>query len=438
MHSQTIHTLPTIGDQAAGTAPGIESRNGHPAAASHAHLLDNVLILEHFAEDDAAVVRPASDAEDVDKVVHTCLQVGARAISLAEANLDAAVVERSFETMVDRLGQQLADTATSVHDTTHALLDAEDGALAAALTGWRTEVENTLGEAFDEDSKKSVIGKLDRVLEQARDAQVEAVRRLIDPHDEDGPLARQRREILKAVKEESAAIKTAVADVSEKIAVRRAEAELLERTAIKGIAFEDLVHAQVAAIVEPLGDIAEQTGLAVGASGSKKGDEVVTLNPEDVRGHGARYVLEAKDRKLGLSAILAELDEGQTNREALASVAVFSSASNCPSVGPFSYHGTRALVVLDKEDPDPGPLHLACLWARWAVRRQLAEQHDGVDVDRVEALIAEASRSLDRLATIRRCHTTARNKIQEASDQVGDLVGEVTDVLARLRQEIDQ
>lgn len=237
MQTQNIHTLPTIGDNTAGTTPGIESRNGHPAAAGDARILDDVLILEHFAEDDGVVVRLAGDAEDIDTVVHTCLQVGARAISLAEANLDAAVVERSFETMVDRLGQQLTDTATSVHDTTHALLDAEDGALTAALAGWRTEVESTLGEAFDEDSKKSVIGKLDRVLEQARDAQVEAVRRLIDPHDEDGPLARQRREILKAVKEESAAIKTAVADVSEKIAVRRAEAELLERTAIKGIAF---------------------------------------------------------------------------------------------------------------------------------------------------------------------------------------------------------
>lgn len=96
------------------------------------------------------------------------------------------------------------------------------------------------------------------------------------------------------------------------------------------------------------------------------------------------------------------------------------------------------MVVLDKEDPDPGALRLACLWARWTVRRQLAEEHDGIDVDRVEALIAEASRSLDRIATIRRCHTTARNKIQEASDQVGDLVSELGDILARLRQEIDQ
>lgn len=32
---------------------------------------------------------------------------------------------------------------------------------------------------------------------------------------------------------------------------------------------------------------------------------------------------------------------------------------------------------------------LACLWARWTARRQLTEDHEGIDTERVEALIAE-------------------------------------------------
>lgn len=326
----------------------------------------------------------------------------------------------------------------AVLDTTHALLDGEDGALAGALTKWLADVEGALDETFDEDSKKSAIGKLERLLEHAQEAQVSAVRRLVDPHDEDGPLARQRREILKAVKEETSAIKAAVAEVSEKIAVRKAEAELLEHTAIKGAAYEDTVHAELARIVEPYGDIAEQAGTTSGVTGGKKGDEVVTLNPDETRGHGARYVLEIKDRKLGLSAILAELDEAQANRGALASIAVFSRDANCPAAGPFTYHGTRALAVLDKDDPDPGALRLACLWARWTTRRQLADDHVGVDTERIEALIAEGSRALDRLASIRRCHTAARNKIQEAGSQVDDLGSELDGILTRLRSELQR
>lgn len=412
--------------------------NGHQLKELHALLHDETLVLDGFTETDPAVVRLVGAAEDTESAVHSCLQVGARAIDLAQVNLDTAVVERSFDAMVDRLGHQLGETVTRVHDTTHALLDGEDGALAGALTKWLADVEGALDETFDEDSKKSAIGKLERLLEHAQEAQVSAVRRLVDPHDENGPLARQRREILKAVKEETSAIKAAVAEISEKIAVRKAEAELLEHTAIKGAAYEDTVHAELARIVEPYGDIAEQAGTTSGVTGGKKGDEVVTLNPDETRGHGARYALEIKDRKVGLSAILAELDEAQANRGALASIAVFSRDANCPAAGPFTYHGTRALAVLDKDDPDPGALRLACLWARWTTRRQLADDHAGVDTERIEALIAEGSRALDRLASIRRCHTAARNKIQEAGSQVDDLGSELDGILTRLRSELQR
>ena len=148
-------------------------------------------------------------------------------------------------------------------------------------------------------------------------------------------------------------------------------------------------------------------------------------------------MLEIKDRKVGMSAILAELDNAQANRSSLASVAVFSRDRNCPAAGPFTYHGTRALAVLDKETPDPGALQLACLWARWTARRQLADEREGVDAERIDALIAEASRALDRLVTIRRCHTTARNKIQEAGGHVDDLGSDLEGIFARIRAEIE-
>src|ERR1700730_13482170 len=68
MQSQTIHTLPTFGDKPAGSAPSIESRNAG-AAKSRARILDDRLLLEHFTEGAAAVVRLAGDAEDIDPVV---------------------------------------------------------------------------------------------------------------------------------------------------------------------------------------------------------------------------------------------------------------------------------------------------------------------------------------------------------------------------------
>jgi hypothetical protein len=57
-------------------------------------------------------------------------------------------------------------------------------------------------------------------------------------------------------------------------------------------------------------------------------------------------------------------------------------------------------------------------------------------VDAVAELVDEASRALSQHATIKGCHTVARKKIDEAGRHVDDLVGEIEDVLERLRAEI--
>ena len=223
-----------------------------------------------------------------------------------------------------------------------------------------------------------------------------------------------------------------MAEVSEKIAVRSAEQQLLDKTFIKGTSYEDLVHDQVAAIVAPLGDLAEQIGRTAGCDGNQAGDELVTLNLDDTLASTARVVLELKDRKLGMAAIQKELDAAISNRDALVGVAVFSRDEHNPAGCPFTYHGNKAIVVYDKETLDDNALRLALMWARWVARRQLVEQGDDIEPDRIADLVDDARRSLDRLATIRRCHTQAKRKIDEASNQVGDLVADIQATLDAL------
>jgi hypothetical protein len=281
-----------------------------------------------------------------------------------------------------------------------------------------------------------VIGKIEAVLNSAREAQVDAFKKVIDPTDEASPLGRYNAQLTKVVKDEVSSLRTAVNEVSEKIAVRSAEAELLEKTTIKGASFEELVHGVVSGLAAAHGDIAEETGGKSGATGGKVGDEVVTINTEDTRGAAARYTLECKDRKRGLDGILDELDEALKNREACAAIAVFSCEAYSPCATPFAYFGNRAIVVLDKNEPDDRALRLALMWARWVTRRQLAEASETVDVDQIERIVGDASRALDRVATIRRCHSSARNKIDEAGKQVTDLAGDVENALERVREEL--
>jgi hypothetical protein len=92
--------------------------------------------------------------------------------------------------------------------------------------------------------------------------------------------------------------------------------------------------------------------------------------------------------------------------------------------------------VLDKDRVDDGPLRLACLWARMTVRRQLADDSTDVDFERISALIEEGRRGLDRLATVRRDHSSARKSIEQAAGQVGDMASELEAVLDAIAKAI--
>jgi hypothetical protein len=117
-------------------------------------------------------------------------------------------------------------------------------------------------------------------------------------------------------------------------------------------------------------------------------------------------------------------------------VAVFSSQDCAPSALPFEAYDNKALVVYDKGEGDPLAVRLACLWARWVVRRQLSSGGDDLDKAHVEAQIEGARRALQRISTVRRCLSTAGKKIDEAGGQVTDLEAEVREALDAISDEI--
>jgi hypothetical protein len=124
------------------------------------------------------------------------------------------------------------------------------------------------------------------------------------------------------------------------------------------------------------------------------------------------------------------------NRDALAGVMVFSSAANAPIAADFQDFGDRAIVVLDKEDGDDRALRLACMWARWVVRRALAGAAADVDVDQLALLVGRARRALEARATVRRYHTQAKNAIDESARQVDAMVAELDAALAGIEEEV--
>lgn len=390
-------------------------------------ITDDAVHITNLTETDVDVVALIAQSENPEEATHQCLRIGARAVQAANVTVDTQLVEKSFNAMSGRIDEQIDEAVEQIAEAAQSLLDEETGALPAALAAHRANLEELLDSTFDPESKKNVMAAFEQVMTDAHDKQVLRIQRLVTPDGEESPLFKVRRDIVREISEHLNGMRGEVQALSEKIAVSKAVDSVDEITTAKGFAYEEVVHAHISRLAAAHGDVAEQVGDQIGEAGSRKGDELIALNSEDTHGLTGRFVIEAKNSKLGMRPILDELDQSMENRGALAAIATFSTQEQAPTSVPFVYSDVKAIVVFDKLGTDDAALRLAYMWARWVVRRQLADSSgDDLDLARVTSLIEDARRALERISNIKRFHSTAKRSIKQASEQVEGLSDEVT------------
>lgn len=392
---------------------------------------DDALVIAHLRIADPDAVAFIGSSEDPELALVRCIEMGARVLRLANATVDTQVVEHRFDQMTQSLDRSVDELARRIDDSARSLLDEEGGELTTALRSWLADVTDTLGATFDENSKKSAIAKLEKLLESARAEQVAAVRRLLDPGSDDSPLNRWRVEIVSEVRDRGEALERLLNDLSFRLGLGQGEAVALDRSAVKGFDYEDVVYATIESIATPLQDVPAQVGNDLGAAAAKVGDIVVDVDASFANGD-ARFVFECKDRSLPLKKTLDELDLAIANRDAAAGVMVFSSQEVAPGREPFQWFDRRAIVVLDKDELDPHALRLAYLWARWVATRDASTACDTVDVERMLAVIERAARSLRTASAVRGSHTQAKKAIDQAGRQLDSLLADVQSSLDEL------
>jgi hypothetical protein len=404
-----------------------------PIILGEVRVADGVVFIRGLDESDTDVVQVVGEADDVVEATRLCLRIGARAVRAAHVAVDVDLIERSFHGLEARLGATVSEAVRGIAETADGLLDDEDGALTGTLSTFRADMDRLLEATFDPESKVSALAKIEDLVGAVVDQTVHAVGRLVAPEGDDSPLARLKHEVLAGFRTELDGVVREVRTVSERLGIAAATADMYEQTTGKGFDFEDVVDEKVGGFAAMHGDLAEQVGTEPGVTASRVGDEIVTLNRDDTHGIEARFVLEAKNRKLNMRATMSELDEALANRDALAAIAVFRSQDQAPVPVPFHYCDCKAIAVLDPDDGDDSPLRLAYLWARWTVRRSLgASEHDDLDLERVTRLLDDARRAIERSSTIKRCHSTAKREITKAGEQVAELVAEISEALDEL------
>ncbi|HEX2029752.1 MAG TPA: hypothetical protein VHF25_17365 [Nitriliruptorales bacterium] len=383
--------------------------------------------------------------DDLAEVLELALKVGVVALSTVGVSANVDYVEKEFQRFSGQLQGALEERLAQLERALDAVFADGDGSLARALQRYLGDGGH-LSELFDPERRDSAVSRLRELLDDHLGGESSTLHQLLDVTSGTSPLRRWKEEIDQGLDRIRRQLEDYRLEIAERAAAdsaaATARADEREKGTGKGRDYESQVFAAVGAIAAVFGDGCEPTGDATGVGASKVGDVVVTVNPRDTRGAEVRLVFEAKDRAVGLTPLLRELDAARENRGAAAAVAVCSREEHLPAgSAPFREQGAgRYLCMYDKEDGDALCLQVVYRLARfWALAELTA--HDGeVDVRGVQEDLEAARRQLQNVttakATLTRLRTSVDATVTDVQAQLDTLRADLNGVLDRVEGRI--
>ena len=259
-------------------------------------------------------------------------------------SLDVDFVRREFDALLQRSVGVNERAATELDQVLRANFADTEGRLPRTLEkflGDRGQLNRFVSELFDEGKRDSAIGRLRTLLGSYFDGDASRLAQLLDPTRLGSPMYQFRSEIGQAFEKLNERL-TAIEAAS---AARGAERA---KSSAKGNDFEELLEEMLGTAVRGSGDVVERTAAAVGdVIRSRKGDFVLTVDPQLCSGMDVRVVIEAKDRACSWREIREELDAARRNRAAAVAMAVFTPGHAPSGVAPFDMRFGHVFCVVD-------------------------------------------------------------------------------------------
>ena len=363
----------------------------------------------------------AQPMDDQAILVERALRIGLTALQSVGVTLNVDAVRAEFERFADLSRASNEKAALALEQVLRTNFGDGDGRLPRTLEtflGDRGKLRSMVEELFDPSKRDSAIGRISAMLETYFDGDASRLARLLDPTRLGSPLHQFRTEVADGFRE-----------IHDKLvaleAAQAARAGERVRSAAKGADFEDLLESMLGDIARGANDLLERCGTDAGDAGrSKKGDFVLTLDPDLVRGCELRVVIEAKDRRMSGREMRDELRAAKANRDAAAALVIFTPAHAPAGIAPFDVRAGDVYAVLDPTDPDPTTLGAAVRLARLLALTSVRETEAEVNLVEVAAsltAIREALESirglkvqLTNIGTTSAGVSTALDKLREA------------------------
>ena len=364
----------------------------------------------------------AQPPDDHAILVERAVRIGLTALQSVGVTLNVDAVRAEFERFADQsraANERAAETLETVLRSNFADGDGRLPRTLEAFLGDRGKLKATVEELFDPKRQDSAVGRIAAMLGTYFDGDASRLATLLDPTRLGSPLHQFRTEVadgFRSLQEKLVAIETA----------QQARAGERAKSAAKGGDFEAVLEGMLGDVARGANDLIERCGNDAGDAGrSKKGDFVLTLNPDECRGAELRVVIEAKDRKVSGREMRDELRAAKTNRDAAAALVIFTPAHAPAGIAPFDLRAGDVYAVIDPADPDLATLEAAVRLARLLALTSLRENEAEVDLGAVQA----------SLTSIRECLETVRGlKVQLTT--IGSTSENVSKALDKLREAI--
>ena len=359
----------------------------------------------------AAAWLAAQPMDDHAILVERAIRIGLTAIQSVGVTLNVDAVRAEFDRFADQSRASNEQAAQALEQVLRANFADGDGRLPRTLEsflGDRGKLRSMVDELFDPARRDSAIGRIGTMLERYFDGDASKLATLLDPTRLGSPLYQFRDEVAKGFE----ALQAKLAAIE---AAQSARAGERSKSAAKGADFEDLLEAMLGDLARGANDLLERCGTESGDAGrSKKGDFVLTLDPNLTPGCELRVVVEAKNRGMSGREMRDELRAAKMNRDAAVALVVFTPEHAPAGIAPFDVRAGDVYAVLDPADPDPSALQAAVRLARLlalASARASAEELD-------TAPIAESLRTIREALEVIRALKVQLTGIAKASDGV--------------------
>jgi hypothetical protein len=384
------------------------------ASGTRVEVLGDRITVERLTLLDPAAAAYVSDAapEERPALVERALRIGLTALQQAGVSVNVDVVRREFESLLTQTQATNEKAARALEDVLRQNFADGDGRLPRTLEkflGDRGALRTFVDELFNETSRDSAIGRMKVLLGSYFDGDASRLAVLLDPTRMNSPLHQFRVEISDGFTKLNDRL-TAIEAAATARAAERA------KSSAKGGDFETLLDGMLAEIARGAGDIVDRTGDEYGAvARSKKGDFVLTVNPQLSRGTDLRVVIEAKDREVSGRVMRDELREARTNRCAAVGLVVFTPAHAPTGIAPFDVRAGDVYCVVDPDAPEPAVLEAAVRLARLLAVATLQEREVEVNAAALEAALTGIREQLELVRNMKTQLTSIGNTAKGVS-----------------------